>query len=84
MFCGGKSLIVSRVNTKYKLPFIGAAVYSCDTVSLFLMSVSELTDDKNSSASMYQAVAELPKANRDTLAFLMLHLHRQEMMIQQI
>jgi hypothetical protein len=25
---------------------------------------------------MYQAVSELPQANRDTLAFLMIHLQR--------
>uniref|UniRef100_A0A3Q1IKB9 Uncharacterized protein n=1 Tax=Anabas testudineus TaxID=64144 RepID=A0A3Q1IKB9_ANATE len=39
------------------------------------MEASELTDGSGS-ASMCRAVAELPKANRDTLAFLMLHLHR--------
>ncbi|XP_039990236.1 rac GTPase-activating protein 1 isoform X3 [Xiphias gladius] len=40
------------------------------------MEASELTDEDNSSAIIYQAIAELPKANRDTLAFLMLHLHK--------
>ncbi|XP_050923731.1 rac GTPase-activating protein 1 [Lates calcarifer] len=40
------------------------------------MEASELTDEDNSSAIMYQAISELPKANRDTLAFLMLHLHK--------
>lgn len=40
------------------------------------MEASELTDEDNSTAVMYQAIAELPKANRDTLAFLMLHLHK--------
>ncbi|XP_051272962.1 rac GTPase-activating protein 1 isoform X3 [Dicentrarchus labrax] len=40
------------------------------------MEASELADEDNSMAILYQAVAELPKANRDTLAFLMLHLHR--------
>ncbi|XP_071319359.1 rac GTPase-activating protein 1 isoform X2 [Trachinotus anak] len=40
------------------------------------MEASELPDEDNSSAVIYQAVAELPEANRDTLAFLMLHLHR--------
>uniref|UniRef100_A0A3Q3JM77 Uncharacterized protein n=1 Tax=Monopterus albus TaxID=43700 RepID=A0A3Q3JM77_MONAL len=40
------------------------------------MEASELPDEDNSCAVMYQAVAELPKANRDTLAFLMLHLQK--------
>ncbi|XP_063338431.1 rac GTPase-activating protein 1 isoform X2 [Pelmatolapia mariae] len=40
------------------------------------MEASELTDEDNCSATMYQAIAELPKANRDTLAFLMIHLHK--------
>uniref|UniRef100_UPI0037E7D5C4 rac GTPase-activating protein 1 n=1 Tax=Semicossyphus pulcher TaxID=241346 RepID=UPI0037E7D5C4 len=40
------------------------------------MEASELNDEDNSTAIMYQAIAELPKANRDTLAFLMLHLHK--------
>ncbi|GLD70956.1 rac GTPase-activating protein 1-like isoform X1, partial [Lates japonicus] len=40
------------------------------------MEASELTDEDNSSAIMYQAISELPKANKDTLAFLMLHLHK--------
>ncbi|XP_070846753.1 rac GTPase-activating protein 1 [Chaetodon trifascialis] len=40
------------------------------------MEASELADEDNGTAIIYQAIAELPKANRDTLAFLMLHLHR--------
>ncbi|XP_047465195.1 rac GTPase-activating protein 1 [Mugil cephalus] len=40
------------------------------------MEASELADEDKSSAIIYQAIAELPKANRDTLAFLMLHLHK--------
>ncbi|XP_074519606.1 rac GTPase-activating protein 1 isoform X2 [Halichoeres trimaculatus] len=40
------------------------------------MEASELADEDNSIAVTYQAIAELPKANRDTLAFLMLHLHK--------
>jgi len=37
---------------------------------------SEILDEDNSIAAMYQAVGELPRANRDTLAFLMVHLQR--------
>ncbi|CAJ1081273.1 rac GTPase-activating protein 1 isoform X1 [Xyrichtys novacula] len=40
------------------------------------MEASELNDEDNSTAVMYRAIAELPKANRDTLAFLMLHLYK--------
>lgn len=40
------------------------------------MEAAEITDEDNSIAAMYQAVGELPRANRDTLAFLMIHLQR--------
>lgn len=33
-------------------------------------------DEDNGSAVLYRAISELPKANRDTLAFLMIHLHK--------
>ncbi|KAM6394903.1 rac GTPase-activating protein 1 [Rhynochetos jubatus] len=40
------------------------------------MEAAEIADEDNSIAAMYQAVGELPQANRDTLAFLMIHLQR--------
>ncbi|POI27801.1 hypothetical protein CIB84_008449, partial [Bambusicola thoracicus] len=40
------------------------------------MEAAEISDEDNSIAAMYQAVGELPRANRDTLAFLMVHLQR--------
>ncbi|XP_042309660.1 rac GTPase-activating protein 1 isoform X1 [Sceloporus undulatus] len=40
------------------------------------MEAAEILDEDNSVAAMYQTVGELPQANRDTLAFLMLHLQR--------
>ncbi|XP_077340433.1 rac GTPase-activating protein 1 isoform X2 [Lithobates pipiens] len=40
------------------------------------MNAAEISDDDNSIAAIYQAVDELPAANRDTLAFLMTHLQR--------
>uniref|UniRef100_A0A803YHL0 Rac GTPase-activating protein 1 n=1 Tax=Meleagris gallopavo TaxID=9103 RepID=A0A803YHL0_MELGA len=40
------------------------------------MEAAEISDEDNSVAAMYQAVGELPRANRDTLAFLMVHLQR--------
>jgi Rac GTPase-activating protein 1 len=45
-------------------------------LSKAFMEVAEITDKDNSTAAMYQAVSELPQANRDTLAFLMIHLQR--------
>ncbi|XP_075448016.1 rac GTPase-activating protein 1 isoform X2 [Ascaphus truei] len=40
------------------------------------MQAAEIPDHDNSIAAVYQAVDELPAANRDTLAFLMIHLQR--------
>ncbi|KAJ8350251.1 hypothetical protein SKAU_G00253810 [Synaphobranchus kaupii] len=40
------------------------------------MDASEILDDDNSAAAMYQAVGELPQPNKDTMAFLMLHLQK--------
>ncbi|XP_051915411.1 rac GTPase-activating protein 1 [Hippocampus zosterae] len=40
------------------------------------MEAAEASDDDNSIALMYQTVSVLPHANRDTLAFLILHLQR--------
>ncbi|XP_054833199.1 rac GTPase-activating protein 1 isoform X2 [Eublepharis macularius] len=40
------------------------------------MEAAEIMDEDNSVAAMYQTVGELPQANRDTLAFLMIHLQR--------
>lgn len=40
------------------------------------MDAAELSDDDNSIALMYQTIGDLPQPNRDTLAFLVLHLQR--------
>uniref|UniRef100_A0A3B3CQR9 Rac GTPase-activating protein 1 n=1 Tax=Oryzias melastigma TaxID=30732 RepID=A0A3B3CQR9_ORYME len=40
------------------------------------MDAAEVSDDDNSKALMYQTITELPQPNRDTLAFLVLHLQR--------
>ncbi|XP_047239994.1 rac GTPase-activating protein 1 [Girardinichthys multiradiatus] len=40
------------------------------------MEAAEVSDDDNSIALMYQTISDLPQPNRDTLAFLVLHLKR--------
>ncbi|XP_016354357.1 rac GTPase-activating protein 1-like [Sinocyclocheilus anshuiensis] len=40
------------------------------------MDAAELSDDDNSIALMYQNISDLPQPNRDTLAFLIMHLQR--------
>lgn len=40
------------------------------------MDAAEVSDDDNSFALMYQTIGDLPQPNRDTLAFLVLHLQR--------
>ncbi|XP_043978367.1 rac GTPase-activating protein 1-like [Gambusia affinis] len=40
------------------------------------MEAAETQDDDNSLALLYQAISELPPPNRDTLACLMIHLHK--------
>ncbi|KAF7653892.1 hypothetical protein LDENG_00077190 [Lucifuga dentata] len=40
------------------------------------MNAAEVSDDDNSIALMYQTISDLPQPNRDTLAFLVLHLQR--------
>uniref|UniRef100_A0A667YSU4 Rac GTPase-activating protein 1 n=1 Tax=Myripristis murdjan TaxID=586833 RepID=A0A667YSU4_9TELE len=40
------------------------------------MDAAEISDEDNSIALMYQTISDLPQANRDTLAFLALHLQR--------
>lgn len=41
-----------------------------------MFPLKEIIDEDNSIAAMYQTVGELPQANRETLAFLMIHLQR--------
>ncbi|XP_014841254.1 PREDICTED: rac GTPase-activating protein 1 isoform X1 [Poecilia mexicana] len=40
------------------------------------MDAAEVSDEDNSIALMYQTISDLPQPNRDTLAFLILHLKR--------
>uniref|UniRef100_A0A8C5DAV3 Rac GTPase activating protein 1 n=1 Tax=Gouania willdenowi TaxID=441366 RepID=A0A8C5DAV3_GOUWI len=40
------------------------------------MDAAEVSDEENSFSLLYQSISDLPKANRDTLAFLVLHLQR--------
>uniref|UniRef100_A0A8B9H8Q1 Rac GTPase activating protein 1 n=1 Tax=Astyanax mexicanus TaxID=7994 RepID=A0A8B9H8Q1_ASTMX len=40
------------------------------------MDAAELADEDNSIALMYQTISDLPQPNRETLAFLIIHLQR--------
>ncbi|XP_042561008.1 rac GTPase-activating protein 1, partial [Clupea harengus] len=40
------------------------------------MDAAEVSDEDNSIALMYQTISDLPQPNRDTLAFLLIHLQR--------
>uniref|UniRef100_A0A8C7ZHF9 Rac GTPase-activating protein 1 n=1 Tax=Oryzias sinensis TaxID=183150 RepID=A0A8C7ZHF9_9TELE len=40
------------------------------------MEAAEIQDDGNCLAMLYQTISELPQPNRDTLAFLVIHLHK--------
>lgn len=48
-------------------------MYSLDISDLFCI---EIKDYEESIVATYQAISELPQPNRDTLAFLILHLQR--------
>jgi len=40
------------------------------------LSTEKTADELTSESELYQAISELPQPNRDTLAYLILHLHR--------
>lgn len=44
--------------------------------SLGFVDVLELPCGDHRTSILYQLVSELPQVNRDTLAFLLLHLHK--------
>ncbi|XP_068424969.1 rac GTPase-activating protein 1 [Clinocottus analis] len=82
-FLQGKTLMLEKVHDvhvlcgllkdflwKLKEPLIPFRLHKT------FVEASELPDERHSTAIMYQAIAQLPKVNRDTLAFLMLHLQK--------
>lgn len=45
-------------------------------VAVDLSRATTMTDKQDADAIIYQAISEMPQPNRDTLAYLMLHLQR--------
>lgn len=43
---------------------------------MFFLFILEIQDEDNSLAMLYQTISELPQPNRDTLAYLMIHLQK--------
>jgi len=47
-----------------------------EIILMLLCCFSDKTDEDDSASATYQAVSELPQANRDTLAYLVVHLQK--------
>jgi len=69
------------------VPLVSTSVSSCsvvDTLPLTTVAAAsqrlwlcaEGTDELLTSSDLYQAISELPQPNRDTLAYIILHLQR--------
>lgn len=58
--------------------FLRSLVEPLVTHSLWqdFVKAAENSDSEDARAAMYQAISELPQPNRDTLAFLIMHLQR--------
>lgn len=52
------------------------SVFSSDGSACGSDGSAELTDEHNRTSILYQLIFELPEVNRDTLSFLILHLHK--------
>ena len=51
-------------------------IVGLEIILTLLCCFSDKTDEDDSASAMYQAVSELPQANRDTLAYLVVHLQK--------
>jgi len=47
-----------------------------EIILMLLCIFPDKTDEDDSASATYQAVSELPQANRDTLAYLVVHLQK--------
>ena len=47
-----------------------------EIILMLLYCFPDKTDEDDSASATYQAVSELPQANRDTLAYLVVHLQK--------
>lgn len=53
-----------------------SVIVRLEIILMLLCCFSDKTDEDDSASAMYQAVSELPQANRDTLAYLVVHLQK--------
>lgn len=77
MFKCVRVCIKGIVHPDYKMthlfPYLVSTLWSA---SITLVLSTEIQDDDNSLALIYQTISELPQPNRDTLAYLAIHLKR--------
>ena len=76
-FSGGAAQVLKplpiylRIFLPLHIPFSKVAL-----CRIFICHTTGISDVDDSITAMYQAVSELPSANRDTLAYVILHLQR--------
>lgn len=71
-FLSPGSVCQSLLNFRFNLKIVYILLFFC----FVLFYVSDKTDEDDSASATYQAVSELPQANRDTLAYLVVHLQK--------
>ena len=63
----------TNMSKDFSAPSYSSLLPLCPIIISYTTGISDVDD---SITAMYQAVSELPSANRDTLAYVILHLQR--------